>query len=488
MTDVRTGSEPLPEALSDVPPFEEEKVVARVGPVIAVLVVSALIMILNETLLSVALPPLMADFAITATTAQWLTTGFLLTLAIVIPTSGFLIRRFSSRALFVTALVLFLVGTALAGFAPSFAIVLVGRVIQATGTAIILPLLMVTTMTSVAPRHRGTVMGSNSVVISVAPAIGPTVSGLIVGALDWRWLFVLMLPVAAIVLAVGVVVLRTTGETGTAPLDLPSVGLSAVAFGGIVYGLATISEVFDGRMRPVLALLVGVAVLVAFGMRQIALQRNGTALLDLRPFSVPAFRASAGIVVIAMATMLGTVIVLPIYLQGALQVSVVTTGLVLLPGGLVQGFVSPLVGRLYDSVGPRPIVIPGAILLAGGQWWLSRLDGDTALGTVIAMHLAFCIGMAMLMTPLMTLALSSLPRTMYAHGSAIINTLQQLAGAAGTALLVAALTVGATAAAATTESAGLVAGTRSAFVLGGCLALVAVVCACFIRRAETVHD
>lgn len=484
MTDVRTG----PEALADVPPFEQEKVVARVGPVIAVLVVSALIMILNETLLSVALPPIMADFGVTATTAQWLTTGFLLTLAIVIPTTGYLIRRFTSRTLFVSALVLFVIGTALAAFAPSFGVVLAGRVIQASGTAIILPLLMVTTMTSVSPEHRGTVMGLNSVVISVAPAIGPTISGLVVGALDWRWLFILMLPIAAIVLVAGAAVLRTSGETGTAPLDLPSVALSAVAFGGIVYGLATMSDLFDGGLTPVVALVVGIAVLVAFGMRQAALQRTDTALLDLRPFAVPAFRTSAGIIVIAMATMLGSVIVLPIYLQGALQVSVVTTGLVLLPGGLVQGFVSPLVGRIYDRVGPRPIVIPGAILLAAGQWGMSLFDAGTSLGTLIAMHLVFCIGMAMLMTPLMTLSLSSLPRSMYAHGSAIINTLQQLAGAAGTALLIAAMTVGATAAAAASEAAGLVAGTQTAFVLGGRLALVAVVCSLFVRRAEPVRD
>ena len=161
--------------------------------------------------------------------------------------------------------------------------------------------------------------------------------------------------------------------------------------------------------------------------------------------------------------------------------SILTTGLILLPGGLVQGVISPIVGRIYDAVGPRPIVTPGALLLAAGQWWLSTVGTDTSIGLVIAMHVVFCIGMAMLMTPLMTVSLGALPPRLYGHGSGIMNTLQQLAGAAGTALLVAALTIGADAAGSGTAEAWA-SGAQTAFVLGGVLALIAVVAAPFVRR------
>ena len=278
---------------------------------------------------------------------------------------------------------------------------------------------MTTTLTYVPVQHRGTIMGLNSVVISVAPAIGPTLSGIVVSALGWRWVFGLMLPIAAAVLLLGLVLIKTTGATRRVPMDAFSVVLSAFAFGGIVYALASISALFQGSWAPVVALVVGLVALVLFVTRQLRLQRSsGSALLNLRPFGVPNFRVSVVVVMIAMATMLGTVMVVPIFLQTGLGFDVLTVGLILLPGGLVQGVLSP--------------VVPGAILLAGGQWWLSTVDADATAGLVVAMHVVFCVGMAMLMTPLMTVALGALPRELYGHGSAIMNTLQQLAGAAGT--------------------------------------------------------
>lgn len=261
----------------------ERPATKHIVAVISVLVTSALIMILNETVLTVALPNLMADFSITAATAQWLTTGFMLTMAVVIPTTGWMLQRFTTKGLFTAALLLFGIGTAMAAFAPSFAVVLLGRIVQAGGTAIILPLLMTTTLTYVPPAHRGTIMGLNSVVISVAPAIGPTISGMIVNALNWRWVFGLMLPVGMLVLLLGLVLIKTTGETRKIPLDAFSVLLSVFAFGGIVYGLGSMSALFQGSLLPVLALAVGAVALALFTIRQVRLQRaTDVALLDVR--------------------------------------------------------------------------------------------------------------------------------------------------------------------------------------------------------------
>lgn len=479
MTDVRHRDD-LP---TGHPPTEQAIPTRTLTKVIGVLVLAALLMILNETVLSVALPQLMQDFSVDAATAQWLTTGFMLTMAVVIPTTGFMLQRFTTRALFLAAIVLFLVGTALAAVAPTFAVILLGRIVQAAGTAIILPLLMTTTITEVPVQHRGAVMGLNSVVISVAPAIGPTVAGFVVDALSWRWLFGLMLVFDVLVLAAGFALVRLPGRTRRTPLDLWSVLLSVVGFGGLVYGLANISVlVSDGTAGPVVSLVVGVLALALFVLRQKKSARTGSALLDLGPFSVPAFRVSVAIVVVCMATMLGTVIVLPIYFQSVLGVSILTTGLLLLPGGLVQGVVSPIVGRLYDKVGPRPLVLPGAVLLLAGQWLLTRIGSETSPTTVVLMHVVFCIGMAMSMTPLMTVSLGALPPRLYGHGSAIMNTLQQLAGAAGIAVLVAAMTIGADAAA--PGPGALAEGVRTAFTVGGCIALVAVIAAPFVRRLD----
>ncbi|MFA4841168.1 MAG: MDR family MFS transporter [Agrococcus sp.] len=459
----------------------------RVGLTIGILVISAFMMILNETVLSVALPPIMADFGITAEQGQWFTTGFLLTMAVVIPTTGFLIQRFTTRALFGAALVLFALGSLLAALAPGVELLLLGRIVQAGGTAVILPLLMTTTLTSVPPQRRGTMLGLTSVVISVAPAIGPTVSGIVVDSWSWHSLFWMMGAAAVVALVVGLAAIRTSSETREVPLDLLSVLLSLVAFGGIVYGLATAGTTLRGDSSGIVALGIGLVALVAFATRQVRLQRrNDGALLDLRPFRVRDFSVSVVVVMMAMATMLGTVIVLPIHLQTAMGLSVLTTGLVMLPGGLVQGILSPFVGRISDKVGPRQLVIPGAVLLAAGQWWSSTITATTDLAVVIAMNVVFCAGMALIMTPLMSAALGGLEPRLYGHGSAIMNTLQQLAGAAGTAVLVAAMGIGVAAAA----SSGLApadaqsSGTQLAFTVGGVLGIVAIIAAPFVRGAK----
>lgn len=452
--------------------------------IIAVLAISAFVMILNETVLSVALPLLMAEFSVGPTSAQWLTTGFLLTMAVVIPTTGYLLGRYRVRTLFFTAIALFLVGTALGAFAPSFGIMLAARVLQAGGTAIVMPLLMTMTLTLVRPQFRGTVMGLNSIVISVGPAIGPTLSGVVIEALGWRWVFGLMVPVALIALVAGAIFMPRMGGGSRAPIDILSVVLSLLGFGGLVTALSTASDLANGSLIPVVSLVVGVLALIVFSVRQHKLQLNGDrALLDLRPFKERNFTLSVVVIMVAFGTMLGTVVVLPIIAQTGLGLSVLATGLILLPGGVVQGVLSPLIGRLYDLLGPKPLVIPGMLLLCGAQWWMSTMSLETTTGQLIAMHVTFSAGMAFILTPLMTHGMGALPVRFYGHGSAILNTLQQLAGAAGTAALIAALAMGA-AWSGLAEAAAQFAGAQLAFSLGGVLTVVGIVSSLFLTSIK----
>ncbi|MCR2811018.1 MULTISPECIES: MDR family MFS transporter [unclassified Microbacterium] len=459
---------------------------------IALLVASAFVVILNETIMGVALPRLMVDLDITAATAQWLTTGFLLTMAIVIPLTGFLLARFPLRSLFFTAMSLFALGTLIAALSPGFEVLLAGRVVQASGTAIMLPLLFTTVLNVVPASHRGRMMGVISIVIAVAPAVGPTVSGIILSALDWRWMFWLVLPIAVIALSLGAVWVRNITETRPARFDVLSVVLSALGFGGLIYGLSSIGESASGHTPvPVwIPLAIGAFSLAMFVLRQLALQKTDTALLDLRTFTSRSFSLAVVLVVVVMAALFGSLILLPIYLQQVLSLDTLTVGLMLLPGGVLMGIVAPIVGSLFDRYGPTPLVIPGMIVAAGALWGMATFDEQSSIGWIVTVHVTLNIGLGFVFTPLLTSALGSLPRKLYSHGSAIVSTIQQVAGAAGTALFITLMSVGAAdaAAAGAGEVTATNAGVHAAFLLGACVATAAVVLAFFVRRPAPTED
>ncbi|WP_300007577.1 DHA2 family efflux MFS transporter permease subunit [Pseudonocardia sp.] len=452
----------------------------RTNLVIGLLVGSAFVMILNETIMSVALPTLIVDLAVTASTAQWLTSGFFLTMAVVIPITGFLLQRFTPRQVFVGAMSAFSTGTLVSALAPGYGVLLTGRIVQAVGTAVMIPLLMTTVLRLVPVQRRGSMMGTISIVIAVAPAVGPTISGLILSALDWRFMFWLVLPIALLALGAGVALLRVDSETRTVPLDVASVALSAVGFAGFVYGLTAIGEAARGGalVPPWIPLVVGAAALVVFVRRQLVLQRADRALLDLRPFTLRPFVVSIVLVVLSMMALFGALILLPLYLQDVLGTDPFVTGLVVLPGGLVMGLLGPFVGRAFDRIGARPLVIPGAVVLSGSLWALTAFVG-APLWTVVVIHIVLSAGIALMLTPLMTEALGSLPADLYSHGSAIVSTLQQVAGAAGTALFVTMLTLF-SASGGATDAPGI----RAAFLVGAILSTAAVGVSLLVRGRQ----
>jgi len=439
--------------------------------------------------MSVALPALIADLGISVSTAQWLTSGFLLTMAVVIPITGFLLQRFPPRRVYLTSMLLFSSGTLVSALAPGFPVLLAGRIVQAAGTAVMVPLLMTTVLTLVDPAHRGRIMGNISIVISVAPAIGPTISGLILNAFSWRWLFGFVLPIAIAALILGMVKVQNVSTPRKAPIDVVSVVLSAFAFGGIVYGLSSIGEAgATGPLVPVTALVVGAVALAVFIVRQTRLQRTDSALLDLRTFRTRGFTVPIVAMGLSFMAMFGTLILLPIYLERVLGLEVLQVGLLLLPGGLLMGLLSPIVGRIYDRRGPRVLLIPGSIIVSAVLWALSTVGVDTSVWFVLGAHVVLSIGLALTFTPLFTAALGGLPPKLYSHGSAVLGTAQQLAGAAGTALFVTLLTIGAATAVEGSGARGVQVATASgvgtAFMVGAIISLFGILASVFVRRPE----
>ncbi len=461
-----------------------EKLAPGSALVIGLLMGTTFLVLLNEMLLGVALPTLIDDLGITPSTGQWLTTGYLLTLAVLIPATGYVMRRLHMRTIFLSALTLFIVGTAISAAAPGFAVLLTGRIVQAAGTAVFAPLLMTTAMRLIPESRRGSIMALVTAVPAIAPAVGPGVSGLVLSLLTWRWLFILVLPVAAVAWVVGAVKLKNITTPQPATLDIVSLVLSALGFGCLIFGLASIGESASGHapVPPAIPIAVGILGVAAFAYRQVMLRRGGREpFLDMRIFRTSSFVMALLVMVFIGLNAFGIGLVLPLVLTGSLGLDTLSVGLFLVPGGVVIALVSAAGGRVYDRFGARPLVVPGAVIWAASIWCLSSLDDSHSVWLYLAAYLVVSASQAMMWAPVTTLALSSLRAELYPYGSAAFATAQQLAGAAGGAVLVSAYTIGANAADPGALSAGETAAAgQTAFTAAFVIALAAVVGALFL--------
>ena len=460
--------------------------------VIWLLLVAAFVAILNETTMGIAIPHLNSDLGIPPELGQWLTSAFMLTMAVVIPTTGFILQRFTTRQVFIAAMVSFSLGTLVALVAPGFGVLLVGRVIQAAGTGIMMPLLMTTIMNVVPPQSRGRMMGRVGLVISLAPAIGPTLAGAVLETLHWRALFAIILPIALISLFIGVKWMTNLGETRKVPLDVLSIPLAALGFGGIVFGLSQFGgEGGSGETSGVIALVVGAVALALFVWRQLVLQRIDDALLDLRVFRSVNFTFAVIIMAILALSMFGTLTLLPQYLQNVAGLNALEAGLILLPGSVLIGLLGPVMGRVYDARGTRPLLIPGTILVSAALFYYSTVGEHTVWWVLIIVQAAMSVGLAMSFTPLFSASLGSLQRSLYSHGSAVLNTLQQVGGAAGVAVLTvtySAILHAGEAEGLETAAAGAP-GARMAFLIAAIISLAAVALSAFVRKpADDLAD
>jgi len=403
------------------------------------LVAGTFIVILNETIMVNAIPRLMAELRVDARAAQWLTSGFMLTMAVVIPVTGWFLQRVTTRRALAVAMTTFCAGTLLAALAPTFAVLLAARVVQATGTAVMMPLLMTTLMTVVRVQDRGRVMGNVTLAMSVAPALGPAISGGILAVASWRWMFGAVLPVAAAITVLGLRRLRDVGETTGGAVDWTSVALSAIGFGPLVYGLSQLGGHASPAYLPWVAVGVGLGAVALFVLRQRRLARGGSPLLDLRVLTYRTYALGLALMSVAFMAMLGSMILLPMYLQEVLGLTELRTGLLVMPGGLAMGLLGPTVGRLYDRLGGRALIVPGS---AGVLVSLASLTGvgvGTSVWFVLAAHVLLMISLAAVFTPVFTLTLGALPPSLYSHGSSLLGALQQVAAAVGTAIVVAAM-------------------------------------------------
>jgi MFS transporter, DHA2 family, lincomycin resistance protein len=482
--DSMTDTAQLPRVSTD-----EASTSARNRLVIGILMISTFVVILNETIIGVAIPQFILAFKIDAAAAQWLSAAFMLTMAVVIPITGFLLQRFNTRPIFIAAMSFFSAGTLIAALAPGFDVLLVARVVQACGTAIMFPLLITTVMELVPPATRGRTMGNISIVISVAPALGPSISGVILNTFnnDWRWLFIIVLPIAVAALIVGGIRVKNVTTPRKTKFDVPSVILSAFGFGGLVYGISNLGTATADTILLTgwLPLAVGVIGIAIFVLRQLALQKRDSALLDLRTFKSRTFTFSIAMLVVSMMAFFGTIIVLPIFLESVLHLKVLNTGLLLLPGGLLMGFLAPFVGRFYDRHGPTLLLTSGAVITSLTFWAMTLINRDTSVWWVFVAYLFLSVGLAFLFTPLFTASLGSLPESLYSHGSAIVGTVQQVAGAAGTALLVTILSaqqIRPTALAPATV-ASTASGVHYAFLTAAIISLLAIPAAFFVRAS-----
>ncbi|MCM3585240.1 DHA2 family efflux MFS transporter permease subunit [Mesobacillus maritimus] len=489
----------------------DQKIDATKPPygIIAVLMVGAFIAFLNNTLLNIALPSIMEDLHVGASTVQWMTTGFQLVSGVLIPATAFLIEKYSVRRLFLAAMGLFTLGTILAGTAHVFPLLLSGRMVQAAGTAIMMPLLMNVMLVSFPIEKRGTAMGFFGLIMMAAPSIGPTLSGWIVEHYDWRMLFHFVTPIAVTVFVLGFFLLKDKKAKVDIRLDFASLLLSTIGFGGLLYGFSSAGDKGWGSPHVYLPIIIGVIGLVIFITRQNKAERP---MLNFGVFRFPMFALSATITMVVNMALFSGMLLLPIYVQTIRGISPLEAGILMLPGALLMAVMSPITGKLFDKFGGRILAIIGLSITVITTYLFSQLTLETTYGHLMVLYSVRMFGMSMVMMPVSTNGLNQLPRRFYPHGTAMNNTLNQVSGAIGTALLVTVMSMrtethatelaaeamkNATAqptAAAMAEMEqqiqmqAMLAGINDSFFVATFIAAVALILAFFIKRATQAED
>ncbi|MBK1813832.1 DHA2 family efflux MFS transporter permease subunit [Clostridium sp. YIM B02505] len=399
--------------------------------IIAVLVLSAFIATFNETILNVALSGIMKEMKVNAGTVQWIITAYMIVTSVMVPVTAFLIQSFKTKNLFLSALGLLLVGTISAAFSNSFSMLLISRMIQASGTGMMIPIMM-NTVLLVAPREKiGASMAICVSAISLGPAFGPTVSGIMLQYFSWHALFIALIPIIILVMVAGSLILVNISELTNPKLDIISVILSTLGLGAIIYGISSISG--SGIKIALVSFILGLIATAIFVKRQLILDEP---MLNLSPFKYPKFVIGVLLVMVSMMIMFTMNIMLPMYIEGSLGKTSFVAALSLLPAVIFNGIATPIGGKLYDKIGVKLLVPIGIAIIATFTLMLAFSTNETPLLRIVISYICLCIGVGFTMSPSQTHSLNQLPKKYYPDGVAIVNTLQQVSAAIGSSLFI----------------------------------------------------
>lgn len=407
------------------------------GKILAALLFGMFIAILNQTLLNVALPKINTEFNISASTGQWLMTGFMLVNGILIPITAYLFNKYSYRKLFLVALVLFTIGSLICAISMNFPIMMVGRVLQAIGAGVLMPLGSIVIITIYPPEKRGAAMGTMGIAMILAPAIGPTLSGYIVQNYHWNVMFYGMFIIGIIAILVGFVWFKLYQYTTNPKADIPGIIFSTIGFGALLYGFSEAGNKGWGSVEIETMFAIGIIFIILFVIREL---RMKAPMLNLEVLKFPTFTLTTVINMVVMVSLYGGMILLPMYLQNLRGFSALDSGLLLLPGSLIMGLLGPFAGKLLDTIGLKPLAIFGIAVMTYATWELTKLNMDTPYMTIMGIYVLRSFGMAFIMMPMVTAAINALPGRLASHGNAFLNTMRQLAGSIGTAILVTVMT------------------------------------------------
>lgn len=416
---------------------EQSMSMKRIVFIIAVLISGGFITMFSETVLTPALPSIMNETGVSTNVAQWLTTGFILVSAIMIPLTAFFINRFPTRLLFIGAMSLFAIGCLFCAVSQTFAVILLGRFFQAAGAGMMMPLGQTVVLILVPLEKRGTAMGIIGLVMALAPAIGPTLAGWVIDTMGWHLMFYVITAISVVDIVFAGFVLEDVIENTHPKLDIPSVILSSVGLASFLYGCTLAGDIGLGHIMTWLFIAVGVAVSAIFVKRQLNLQEP---FLDLRILHHREFTIATIIVMIVNAALISGVVMLPIFMQNIQGFSAMQSGMAMLPGAFCMAVMNVLSGRIFDKFGPRWLAIGGLSLLTVSAGAFMFMHTGTPFALICVIYTMRMLGISMAMMPITTWGLNSLNNRVMAHGTAINNTLRQVAGSIGTTFFVALMT------------------------------------------------
>lgn len=389
--------------------------------------------IFSETSLAIVSPHLMEEFHVSAVAVQWLTSGFLLLLAVAIPLSPFLVKTISTKLLFKFAVIIFITGTIMGAFASNFTMLLLGRLIMAVGTGCSLPLLTNIVLEETTPYQRGTLLGIVGLVVSFAPVSGPVLGGLIAEYLGWRWVFLFMLPILVVSFIMGSTSIRDIRKSEVYHLDVKSFLISSAGLVSFIMGLSYLSTKYGILLICISFVFLGIFILLQLKVKY--------PLMNIKILKYKMFTLGLITVCMPMASVLALSFLIPILAQMGLGKNALQASFIMLPGTLFSGMLAPVMGAKYSKFGVRRLLIPGFIIMCLSMFYLVFTE-TTYISSIIG-YICFMTGAAFCQVPAQTNALNALPQQYNADGTAILSTLQQTAGAAGTALASVLLSYGA---------------------------------------------